>query len=251
MREYADLIAEAGTVDVSGWDFSWFEGRAREERPEWGYHKLMAERLATASASLDVQTGGGEVLAGASRYPPTAVATEAWPPNLVKATQLLHPRGVAVVAAAEQPPWPFADSAFDLVTSRHPATVWWDEIARVLRPGGVYFAQHVGAESMFELATRFVEVLPKHRRARRADIEAERAQNAGLQIVNLRTARTRVEFYDIAAVVVFLRKVVWTVPGFDIVKHDAALRTLDAQIRQDGVFVAHSARTLIEARHTG
>lgn len=251
MREYADLITEASTVDVSGWDFSWFTGRASEARPGWGYQRLMAERLAMASASLDIQTGGGEVLAGASRYPPTAVATEAWPPNVIKATQLLHPRGVAVVAAAEQPPWPFADSAFDLITSRHPATVWWDEIARVLRPGGIYFAQHVGAESMFELAMHFVEIRPEHRRARRADIEAERAQAAGLQILSVHSARTRVEFYDIAAVVVFLRKVVWTVPGFDIVTHDAALRTLDAQIRRDGVFVAHSTRTLIEARRTG
>jgi hypothetical protein len=28
-----ELIAEGGAVPVAGWDFSWFSGRAPEERP--------------------------------------------------------------------------------------------------------------------------------------------------------------------------------------------------------------------------
>jgi len=45
MRSYEDLVAEAATVDVSGWDFSWLTGRATEERPPWGYARLLASRL--------------------------------------------------------------------------------------------------------------------------------------------------------------------------------------------------------------
>jgi SAM-dependent methyltransferase len=248
MRSFEDLLAEAAAVDVTGWDFSWFDGRATEERPPWGYQRLMAVRWARAGAALDVQTGGGEVLAQGEAFPPTAVATEGWPPNVDKATRLLHPRGVVVVAAPEEPPWPFADDAFDLVTSRHPATVWWEEIARVLRPGGSYLAQHVGAESAFELAGEFLDIGEKERSGRRADLEAAAARAAGLEIVQLRTARTRMEFRDIAAVGVFLRKVVWIVPGFDIDRDRERLRRLDERIRSEGSFVAHSARTLIEAR---
>ena len=55
---------------------------------------------------------------------------ESWPPNVAKATALPHPLGAVVVADRDEPPLPFADDAFDLVTSRHPATVWWVEIAR-------------------------------------------------------------------------------------------------------------------------
>jgi SAM-dependent methyltransferase len=248
MRSFDDLLAEASAVDVTGWDFSWFAGRAAEERPPWGYQRLLADRMARARAALDVQTGGGEVLAGIDRYPPTAVATEGWPPNAGRATRLLHPRGVVVVAAPEEPPWPFADDAFDLVSSRHPATVWWPEIARVLGPGGTYVAQHVGAESVFELAAEFVDITETQRRARRADLEAGAARAAGLEIVQLRTARTRIVFDDIAAVVVFLRKVVWIVPGFDVDRHLDVLRRLHERIRRAGPLVAHSARTLIEAR---
>jgi hypothetical protein len=62
--EFARLLAEGDAVPVEGWDFSWFDGRATEERPSWGYARMMAERMAHARAALDIQTGGGEVLAG-------------------------------------------------------------------------------------------------------------------------------------------------------------------------------------------
>src|SRR5579875_1066712 len=107
VESFEELVARAESADVSGWDFSWLDGRATEERPPWRYSRLLAERLATATASLDVQTGGGEVLAEATTFPPTAVATESWPPNIAKATQLLHPRGVVVVADPDEPPLPF------------------------------------------------------------------------------------------------------------------------------------------------
>ena len=61
---FEELIAEADAVDVSGWDFSWLDGRATEERPPWGYQRQMGERIGQARLHLDIQTGGGEVLAG-------------------------------------------------------------------------------------------------------------------------------------------------------------------------------------------
>ncbi|WP_434019666.1 class I SAM-dependent methyltransferase [Paraoerskovia sediminicola] len=136
MRTFDELVAEADAAPTDGWDFSWFDGRATEERPSWGYARLMAERLGTVDAALDLQTGGGEVLASAVTLPRLMVATESWPPNVAAATALLHPRGVAVVADHDEPPLPFGDAAFDLVTSRHPVVPWWSEIHRVLRPGG-------------------------------------------------------------------------------------------------------------------
>ncbi|GAA2588818.1 hypothetical protein GCM10010411_22100 [Actinomadura fulvescens] len=135
-RSFEELVGEAEAAPVEGWDFSWLDGRATEQRPSWGYQRLMGERMARASAALDVQTGGGEVLAGVPTLPPLVAATESWPPNVAKATRLLHPLGVVVVADEDEPPLPFADEAFDLVVSRHPVTVWWQELARVLRPGG-------------------------------------------------------------------------------------------------------------------
>ncbi|MFE5479226.1 class I SAM-dependent methyltransferase [Nocardia sp. NPDC056541] len=246
-RTFEDLIAEAASAPVEGWDFSWLDGRASEARPSWGYQRLMSDRLKTASAALDIQTGGGEVLAEAQVFPQTMVATESWPPNVAKATALLHPRGVVVVAAPDEPPLPFADAAFDLVTSRHPATIWWAEIARVLRSGGTYFAQHVGPASVFELVEYFLGPQPEARRGRHPDDEAAAARAAGLTITDQRTERLRIEFHDIGAVVYFLRKVIWMVPGFTVEAYLDQLRRLHDRIRQEGPFVAYSTRTLTEA----
>ena len=33
MSRFDDLVAEGAAVPLQGWDFSWFEGRATEERP--------------------------------------------------------------------------------------------------------------------------------------------------------------------------------------------------------------------------
>ncbi|MFH9420070.1 class I SAM-dependent methyltransferase [Streptomyces sp. NPDC017529] len=251
-RTFDDLVAEAESVSVDGWDFSWLDGRASEQRPSWGYQRSLGARLARASAALDIQTGGGEVLAGAGPLPPVMVATESWPPNVAKATRLLHPRGAVVVADPDEPPLPFADDAFDLVTSRHPATVWWAEIARVLRPGGTYFAQHVGPASVFELVEYFLGPQPEEvRRKRHPDDESRAAEAAGLEVVDLRAESLRTEFHDIGAVIYFLRKVIWMVPGFTVDRYRDRLRELDARIRAEGPFVAHSTRFLIEARKRG
>lgn len=247
-KSFEELIAEGEEADVTGWDFGWLEGRATEERPPWGYARLLGERLGRASASLDIQTGGGEVLAESPGFPPVAVATESWPPNVARATALLHPRGVAVVADPDEPPLPFGDGAFDLVTSRHPATIWWEEIARVLRPGGTYFAQHVGPASAFELIEFFLGPQPAARRGRHPDDEAAAARAAGLEIVDLRTAWLRIEILDVSAVVYLLRKVIWWVPGFEVGTYRDALRDLHERIAVEGPFIAHSTRHLIEAR---
>ncbi|MFK0020633.1 class I SAM-dependent methyltransferase [Streptomyces sp. NPDC090798] len=248
-RTFEDLVDEAVAAPVEGWDFSWFEGRATEERPSWGYARAMGERLAHASAALDIQTGGGEVLASARTLPPLTAATEGWPPNVAKATALLHPRGAVVVASPEDVPLPFADGAFDLVTSRHPVTTHWSEIARVLRPGGTYFSQQVGPASVFELVEYFLGPLPEDvRNGRHPDRARAAAEAAGLDVVDLRAERLRIEFHDIGAVVHFLRKVIWMVPGFTVDRYRTELRALHERIGAKGPFVAHSARFLIEAR---
>ncbi|ANW22253.1 methyltransferase domain-containing protein [Streptomyces clavuligerus] len=248
-RAFEEWVAEAAAEPVAGWDFSWLDGRATEQRPSWGYQRMMGERMARATAALDLQTGGGEVLAGVPVRPRLTVATEAWPPNAATATRLLHPLGVAVVRNEDEPPLPFADAAFDLVVSRHPVSVWWEEIARVLMPGGTYFSQQVGPASVFELTEFFLGPQPEEvRRLRHPDTARRDADAAGLEVVDLRSESLPVEFRDIGAVVYFLRKVVWIVPGFTVERYRERLRELHERIEDEGPFTARSTRFLIEAR---
>jgi SAM-dependent methyltransferase len=248
-RSFDALVNEAAAAPVEGWDFSWLDGRATEERPPWGYQRLLGTKLAAASSALDIQTGGGEVLAGAGaeNFPPTMVATEGWPPNVAKATALLHPLGAVLVADPEDPPLPFADGAFDLVTSRHPTTVHWSEIARVLAKGGIYFAQHVGSRTNVEISEFFLGPLETSDR-RHHEVEAEHAEAVGLEIVQCRNERLRLEFFDVGAMVFFLRKVIWTVSDFTVDRYRSRLRDMHEQIERDSVFYSTMSRTLFEVR---
>jgi SAM-dependent methyltransferase len=248
------LIAEAESEAVEGWDFSWFDDRATEERPSWGYAKMLVPRVETAQRVLDIQTGGGEVLAGVLAQiletPDTLAATESWDPNAAIARRNLSPFGVSVAVIPDDAALPFPADHFDLITSRHPTITIWSEIARVLRPRGSYFSQQVGAGSNREL-TDFImgpQPVSKRRTAQRA---VDQAKNAGLHVVDLRQESLRTVFNDVGAVVYFLRKVYWTVPGFTVEEYRGRLSSLHEKIERDGPFVAHAQRFLIEARKPG
>jgi SAM-dependent methyltransferase len=244
---FEELLAEGAAVPVEGWDFSWFDGRATEERPSWGYSGLLADRMTKATAALDLQTGGGEVLAGIPNAPETLVATEGWPPNVEVARHNLRQLGASVVEVPENADLPFRDESFDLVTARHPAVTRLDEIARVLRPGGIYLAQRVGHGTNRELSEAMLGPLPPpdEDSPRRA---AAATEAAGLTVLDLRQETLRVVFNDVAAVVYFLRKVLWTVPDFTVEGYREQLAALHEKIETEGPFVAHSRRFLIEAR---
>lgn len=209
MRAFEELVAEAESADVTGWGFGWLTGRATEERPPWGYSRLLSARLAQVQSALDIDTGGGEVIAEARVLPGRMCVTE---------------------------------------TARHPVSPDWPEIRRVLSPGGHYLGQHVGPGSAFELIERFLGPLPEHREGRDPHREAERAKAAGLTVVDLRTARCRMEFFDVGAIVWTLRKCVWWVPDFSVARYRGTLLELDDQLRHRGPFVAYSTRHLIEVR---
>jgi SAM-dependent methyltransferase len=252
VSSFEELIAEGDAVPTEGWDFSWFDGRATEERPPWGYAQLAAERLGGAPASLDVQTGGAEVyawaLGHAQAQPERVAATEEWPPNLAIARERLAPFGGEVVNVAATDPFPFADGAFDLVLARHPYGVPWGEIARVLAPGGTFLGQLIGWGTNRRLYEFFLGPQgDAHEDHGHEALLRERVAGAGLSVVRLEEAVTKVEFFDLAAVVYFLRKVLWTVPGFTVEKYRTELRRMHELIESQGSFVSYSRRFLVEA----
>ncbi len=207
--------------------------------------------MTRASAVLDIETGGGEVLAWAleqaERSPMRIAATESWPPNLGIARRTLSRFGASVFEAPDDGDLPFGARSFDLVVSRHPVVTIWPEIARVLLPDGTYLSQHVGAGSNRELIDFMMgpQAVGDSRSPQRAVREAEAA---GLAVVDLRQESLRVVFNDVGAVVYFLRKVLWTVPGFTVEGYRDRLFSLHEKIQREGPFVAHAERFLIEAR---
>jgi SAM-dependent methyltransferase len=204
-----------------------------------------------AGSVLDVQTGGAEVFSGAlesaRRHPDLVAATESWPPNVEIARMKLAPFGGGVAHVGDEQDLPYDSVLFDLVISRHPTVVIWDEISRVLRSGGIYFSQQVGPGSNRELTEFMMGPQPVSDR-RSPQRAATGATEAGLEILDLRAQTLEVRFFDVGAVIYFLRKVLWTVPGFTVDAYMDRLQSMYDVIHREKCFVSHAQRFLIEAR---
>jgi len=247
MPDFDELVSVAEEAPVDGWDFTWLAGRATEDRPTWRYFDRVAERAAGVSALLEVDAGLGAMIGNLPLRSALSVATEGFAPSAAIAAPRLSAVGVhLVIVSPDRPGLPFADGSFDLVISRHPIKVRWDEIARVLRPGGTYLAQHVGPHSLRSLTEVFMGPLPETS-GRDLHVEQEAAQAAGLVVVQMSLERPRTVFYDIGAVVYFLRLVPWIVPGFTTARYRDTLRDLHRVIERDGAFETTASRTLVDA----
>jgi SAM-dependent methyltransferase len=248
---FEKLVAQGAAEPVDGWDFSWLAGRATEQRPSWGYTRTVVGRLQEAPAVLDIQTGGGEVFAEiltrAARRPDVLAATEGWPANFAVASARLSPFGVDLRHCANDSPLPFAADSFDLIISRHPTTTNWDSVAEVLRPGGTYLCQGIGDGTNHELSAALMGSVPDFDELGWQKA-GEAATAAGLTIADLRHEALRAEFFDIGAVVYFLRKVIWTVPDFTVDRYLPELAALHDRIVAEGCFVSYARRYFIEAR---
>ena len=203
--------------------------------------------MARAEAALDIETGGGEVLATVARPPALLVATEGWRPNVEVARTRLRPLGVRVVAVADSPTLPFADASFDLVVSRHPVVVLWGEIARVLRPGGTYLSQQIGPGTNRELTEFLMGPRPVNEsrsaasaRARGGGSGARGRRPAGVRLAGGVLRRRRGGALPAQGA--------WTVPDFTPEAYDAELRRLHEQIETGGLVRVDGAAAPVEAR---
>jgi len=80
--QFDRLIADAEAQQMSGWDWSYVEGRYSEAQPPWDYREKVQAHLQPNLTLLDMGTGGGELLASMAPLPNNTWATEGYPPNI-------------------------------------------------------------------------------------------------------------------------------------------------------------------------
>jgi SAM-dependent methyltransferase len=105
---------------------------------------LAGELVRGSTSLLDVDAGGGELLACLAPLPARTTAVEGWAPNLTVARERLAPLGVDVRFAPDAR-LPGDGRSVDLVLNRH-GRLNPEETARVLRPGGALLTQQVGSD---------------------------------------------------------------------------------------------------------
>jgi SAM-dependent methyltransferase len=243
-RHYDELVGEAAGVPITGWEFAWLDGRAAGSEPSWSYPELARPLVRRAGSLLDLDTGGGEMLAELAPLPPHTVAVESWTPNTAVARDRLTPFGVSVVTEL-----PGGEREFDVVLSRHGRLPVAD-IARLLRPGGTLLSQQVGSDDLADLNAA-LGAPPPHPQPWNAEVAVAALQAAGLQVTDVREERPVFAFHDVGAIVYQLRAVPWQVRDFTPERYDRELRRLDAVIRTQGAFTATAHRFLVSAIRAG
>jgi SAM-dependent methyltransferase len=239
--ELRALVAAETEARFAGWDFSHIAGSGRmQEFPlSWNYRSEIAPNLSRAASMLDLGTGGGEFLDSLAALPPRSCATEGYEPNLPIARARLAPRGVEVRAIGSDDVIPYETDAFDLVLNRH-ESYKVEELRRVLRPGGTYITQQVGGMNdadlnmslgypTFEFAAWCLA---------KAALDLERG---GFALLKRKECLTKTRFFDIGAIVYYLKCVPWQIEGFDAEACFDRLAALQRRIEDEGYvdFVCH------------
>lgn len=217
----AELIAawkaEESIAHIRGWDFSHIDGRyAEEEDLPWDYRSVVKQRLSPDMKLLDIDTGGGELLLSLHHPPAYTAATENYPPNITLCRDTLLPLGIDFRPASGKGPLPFEDNSFDIVIDRH-GDFCAEEIFRVLKPGGLFITQQVGAENDRELVCLLLPgetALPfPEQYLHLAKAQFERS---GFLILDAQECFRPIVFYDVGALVWFARIISWEFPGFSV-----------------------------------
>jgi hypothetical protein len=256
-----ELIDEAARASFEGWDFSWIGDRAEDPKTPWRYSALVADALAASRNALDIDTGGGEALAARAPFAGFVVATEGYAPNIPVAGARLQTVGVSLVGVESAPDnidqdgatpadtnshLPFRDDAFDLVLNRH-SSYWPSEVVRVLGAGGTYLTQQRG-DGDDDLRRAFGRPTPDATQDFDLSFAVAQLEQAGFEIVRGEESVATVRFFDVGALVYYLRAIPWIVPDFDVDADRTALHRIHATIEADGSFGVGSGRMLIKAR---
>ncbi len=227
-------LHEEEIAHIHGWGFSHIDGKYEESPLPWDYKEIIQGFLRPDMRILDMDTGGGEFLLSLHHPYQNTAAIEAYPPNVQLCKETLIPLGIDFKEASADGSLPFADESFDLVLNRH-GSFCAEEIHRVLRPGGLFITQQVGADNDRGLVEALYDNPPPLPYPdQRLSIIRSRFEAAGFLTLDAREAFLPIRFFEIGALVWFARIIQWEFPGFSVEKHLPRLLTLHNHIERGG-----------------
>lgn len=211
--------AEENTAFIHGWDFSHIDGRYTEQDDlPWDYRAVIEEYLHPEMKILDIDTGGGEFLLSLNHPHENTAAMENYPPNVALCKDVLLPLGIDFRPGDGKGNLPFDDGRFDMVINRH-GDFNAEEICRVLKPGGLFITQQVGAENDRELVELLCGETPIPFPEQYLKLTSRKFENAGFTILRGEEVFRPIRFFDVGALVWFARIIQWEFPDFAVDTH--------------------------------
>ncbi len=240
--------AEEQIAHIHGWDFSHIHGRYTEQGDlPWDYRAVIEEYLHPEMKILDIDTGGGEFLLSLNHPRENTAAMENYPPNVELCKKVLLSIGIDFRVGDGKEKLPFDDGSFHMVINRH-GDFNAEEIYRVLKPGGLFITQQVGAENDREL----VELLCGETEIPFPDqylsITTEKFEDAGFAILQGKEAFRPIRFFDVGALVWFARIIRWEFPDFSVDTHLENLLNAQRILEEQGSIGGSIHRFLLVAQ---
>ncbi|KEK22538.1 class I SAM-dependent methyltransferase [Bacillus gaemokensis] len=242
-------LLENVNTHFSGWDFSFITetGRMNSQLLSWSYGSMAFSLIQKTTSILDMGTGGGEFLSKLRPFPKSIYATEGYSPNIPIAKKKLEPLGVKVVGFDSDHNLPFNNGKFDLILNQH-ESYSVTEIKRVLSPNGVFLTQQVGGIDCAEINEKLGVPLNPEFTNWKLETALNEIQQNGLTILKCKEEFPIQRFYDIGALVYYLKAIPWQIPNFDTETYINELYNIHQLILQKGYFDVRQHRFFIKAK---
>ncbi len=142
--ELRRFVEAAGKIRGSDWS------RLRVDRDPvpWDYLQVVRRHLMPSSYVLDIGTGGGEKFLELVPHFGRGIGIDRKPEMIQMALENRPPSHAEKVSfeVMKAQNLKFAGGAFDVILNRH-APIFYEEVARVLKPGGYFITQQVGGRN--------------------------------------------------------------------------------------------------------
>lgn len=210
-------LQEEEIAHIHGWDFSHINGKCEAEHDlPWNYEEIVRTYLRPDKKLLDIDTGGGEFLLSLNHPHCNLAATENYPPNVELCKKKLLPLGIDFQEADGSDRLPFEDQTFDLVINRH-GDFNPNEIGRILKTGGIFITEQVGAENDRELVELLLIDVPEIPFPNQyLKIARTAFEEFGFSVLKAEEAFRPIKFWDVGALVWFARIIEWEFPDFNV-----------------------------------
>jgi len=240
--------AEEAIAHIHGWDFSHLDGRYYEDDHfPWDYREVISRYLTPDKKILDIDTGGGEFLLSLNHPYENTAATENYPPNIALCRDTLLPLGIDFRPGDGNGTLPFPPESFDLVIDRH-GDYNPQDIHRLLKPGGLFITQQVGAENDWELVELLCGKTPLPFPDQYLSITRDRFLQAGFSILEAEECFRPIRFFDVGALVWFARIICWEFPDFSVDTHLTQLLAAQTRLEKEGCIQGSTHRFLLVAQ---
>ncbi|PKR84166.1 class I SAM-dependent methyltransferase [Heyndrickxia camelliae] len=248
-KDLFDLFVTEAEKPFSGWDFSYVSdtGRMASEPMHWNYTSEILASIRKADSLLDMGTGGGEYLSKLQPFPRSTFATEAYEPNVPIARNRLEPLGVKVVEVNDDNHLPFDNDQFDLIINRH-ESYSVSELYRILKPGHQFITQQVGGKDHIDLNAALDANEDNGYSYWNLNYAVQELERAGFNITKKMEQFPYTRFYDIGALIYYLKAIPWQISDFTVPNYFDKLVQIHQHIQDKGFIEFKEHRFFIIAR---